>query len=416
MEEIDDRQSAAAEVRALASPEYADVRIDLGMARAEIAAEAAARQTAEMWSSVADVLDDAARHPEIFLNACARLSESERRDYAVRSAVADLAVRLSVAENTVRGWGAGAQVLRSSTPRIWASFRGGGVSAANARTVVEIVSELPSTAHSAFEDAVLDAVGRLAPARFRAVARSARERVHEQAVAERHRQAAAHRRVALEVGVDGMSWLSVYLPSDTAHRAFVGIDAAARSLLVDDEVRTLDQLRADVAGDLLTGAAAGAPVGFSVAVTVPVLTLLGMSDEPGSMDGVGPIDADTARRLAAEAPSFIRLLTHPLTGAVLDLDRTRYRVPADLRRSLRHRDHTCRFAGCGRAADRCDVDHITEWQHGGVTAATNLIHLCRHHHRLKSVANWRVESDVGTATVTWTSPTGMVTQAEPPPF
>jgi hypothetical protein len=108
MEEIDDRQFADADVRALSSPEYADVRIDLGMARAEIAVEAAARQIAEMWSSIADVLDDAVRHPEIFLDPRASLSESERRDYAVRSAVADLAVRLSVAENTVRGWGTGA--------------------------------------------------------------------------------------------------------------------------------------------------------------------------------------------------------------------------------------------------------------------------------------------------------------------
>jgi hypothetical protein len=162
--------------------------------------------------------------------------------------------------------------------------------------------------------------------------------------------------------------------------------------------------------------ATGAPVGVSVAVTVPVLTLMGASDEPGSMEGVGPIDANTARRLAADAPSFFRLLTHPVTGAVLDLDRTRYRVPADLRRTLRHRDHTCRFTGCGRPAAGCDIDHVTEWQQGGVTAATNLIHLCRHHHRLKSVARWRVESDAGTPTVTWTSPTGAVTQAEPPPF
>ncbi|MES1212724.1 MAG: DUF222 domain-containing protein, partial [Leifsonia sp.] len=156
--------------------------------------------------------------------------------------------------------------------------------------------------------------------------------------------------------------------------------------------------------------------GVSVAVTVPVLTLLG-GDEPGLMEGVGPIDAETARRLAADAPSFIRLLTHPVTGVVLELDRTTYRVPADLRRSLRHRDRSCRFAGCGRSAARCDLDHVAEWQDGGTTDAANLIHLCRHHHRLKSVAGWRARGpDPGAATVTWTSPTGVVVDAEPPPF
>lgn len=166
----------------------------------------------------------------------------------MRSAVADLAVRLSVAENTVRMWGSGAQTLRTRTPRVWAGFREGAISAANARSVVEVVTELPVGACTAFEDAVLDAAARLAPARFRAVARSARERVHEEAIAERHRRGAARRRLALQDDLDGMSWLSMYLPSATAHRAFAGIDAAARSLECADEPRTLDQRRADVAG------------------------------------------------------------------------------------------------------------------------------------------------------------------------
>lgn len=416
MEEVDARELAAAEVLAMTSPEFADVRLDLGIARAEFAAEAVARQTAELWSSIATVLDDAGRHPEVFIDDRARLSESERRDYAVRSAAADLAVRLSVAEATVRSWGSAALTLRTSTPRVWTGFREGSVSASNARTVADTVSDLPVGARAAFEDAVLDAATHLAPARFRAVARAARERVHEQTIAERHRRGAAQRRLAVDDELDGMSWLSLYLPSVTAHRAFAGIDAAARSLQTSDEPRTLDQLRADIAGDLLTGVTSGIPVGVSIAVTVPVLTLLG-SDEPGLMEGVGPIDAETARQLAAKAPSFIRLLTHPVTGAVLELDRTTYRVPADLRRSLRHRDRTCRFAGCGRAAARCDVDHVAEWQDGGSTDAANLIHLCRHHHRLKSVARWRVRPpDAASTTVNWVSPTGAVVEAEPPPF
>ena len=50
-------------------------------------------------------------------------------------------------------------------------------------------------------------------------------------------------------------------------------------------------------------------------VTVPVLTLLGLDDEPADLEGYGPIDADTARRLAAHAPSMRRILVHPETGA-----------------------------------------------------------------------------------------------------
>ncbi|MEB0268075.1 HNH endonuclease, partial [Cryobacterium sp. 10I5] len=87
-----------------------------------------------------------------------------------------------------------------------------------------------------------------------------------------------------------------------------------------DETRTLTQIAADVLTDVLIGGVTpdgiGAGVAAQVNVTVPVLTLLGKSEEPGYLAGYGPIDPDTARRLAAGAPSFTRLLTHPETGVV----------------------------------------------------------------------------------------------------
>lgn len=128
----------------------------------------------------------------------------------------------------------------------------------------------------------------------------------------------------------------------------------------------------------------------TVAVTVPVLTLLG-GDAPAELDGYGPIDADTARQLCATAPSFLRILTHPHTGAILGVDRNRYTVPADLKAWLRLRDATCRFPGCARRATRCDLDHVTDWAHGGTTDQTNLIHLCRTHHRLRHTTRWKAQ-------------------------
>ena len=154
----------------------------------------------------------------------------------------------------------------------------------------------------------------------------------------------------------------------------------------------------------------------TVAVTVPVMTLLGHGDEPGHLEGYGPVDADTAREIAARAPSFTRILTHPETAVVLSVGRQRYTVPADLKAWLRLRDETCRFPGCSRRAARCDIDHVAPWQLGGGTDHDNLIHLCRHHHRLKHETGWSVASaDSGGETtgvfarpeaVTWTSPAG----------
>ena len=127
----------------------------------------------------------------------------------------------------------------------------------------------------------------------------------------------------------------------------------------------------------------------SVAVTVPVLTLLGLSESPGQLEGYGPIDAETARILAGHAPSFRRILTHPETGAVLSVGRDSYTVPADLKAAVRLRDETCRFPGCSRRAKRCDIDHVTDWALGGATEQGNLMLLCRRHHRLKHLSRWQ---------------------------
>jgi hypothetical protein len=86
------------------------------------------------------------------------------------------------------------------------------------------------------------------------------------------------------------------------------------------EIRTMPQLRADVFGDLLTGVSASGPVAVQVGVLIPMLTLLGQSEMPASLEGYGPTDGETARTMAAGANSIYRILTDPVTGAILDID------------------------------------------------------------------------------------------------
>ncbi|WP_370448921.1 HNH endonuclease signature motif containing protein [Cryobacterium sp. TMT2-15-1] len=171
---------------------------------------------------------------------------------------------------------------------------------------------------------------------------------------------------------------------------------AALSLQGPGEERTLTQLTADVFADIIldgvtpSGLGTGIRGAVTVTVTVPVLTLMGLSEEPGFLEGYGPIDPDTARQLAAGAPSFTRILVHPETGAVLSVGRDRYTVPEDLKRFLRVRDKTCRFPGCNRSAAHCDLDHSLDWQFDGLTAHDNLAHLCLACHALKSETGWQV--------------------------
>ena len=205
------------------------------------------------------------------------------------------------------------------------------------------------------------------------------------------------------------------IASDTASGDTPSGTASADSPVADD--RTLDQIRADILCDI---ALAGGPVGVGdgidairgiVQVTVPVLTLAGVHDEGADLAGTGPIDPETARRLAGEAAGWDRVMTHPVTGAILATDR--YRPTADLKRALRIRDEHCRFPGCHQPPWRSDRDHTIDAALGGETADDNLACLCRRHHTLKHASAWQV-AQLGGGVLEWTSPTGLTYIDIPP--
>lgn len=367
------------------------------------------------WVGPDPTLDGAVVLPP---HASIRSFRARRREFAVRAAVADIAVRLRLSEPAVRGRGHRARVLRERCPQLWSLCVTGTVSEQNMATAALLADTLPSDdpeAWAAFDAAASPAAVSLAPGRFHTRARAIRERVHPDSLEERHARSREDRDVRVTPELDGMSQIVALVPADRGQRLMHELDTAARHLAdVDGETRTLAQLRADVLCDLTspdTPAGLGKP---AVSVTVPVLALLGASDEPATLDGYGPIDLGTARRLAGEATAWTRILTHPIDGTVLDLDRTTYRVPAALRRWLGVRDAVCIFPGCGRSAADCDIDHRRPWALGGRTAADNTAPLCRSHHRVKHETLWRCDEESGD--LVWVSPTGLRADVDPPPF
>ena len=95
--------------------------------------------------------------------------------------------------------------------------------------------------------------------------------------------------------------------------------------------------------------------------------------------GLRPLVAHWQEGYTFEAPGTVA----PIIGAVLGGSkgsgpRTRT-IPASLRRALRHRDHGCRFPGCGIRFGQ--GHHIQHWANGGPTTLSNLAMLCRRHHR-----------------------------------
>jgi len=353
---------------------------------------------------------------------------------AQRVLASSLACALRLPERSAERLIADSELLVHELPQTQQALSDGRVSWRHATAIVEHARTLPEESRAAFEAAVLPHAERLTVALLNKKARRVRELVHPEPVDVRHRLAAEERRVELDFCADGMAWLSLFLPAVQAKAAFDRIvdiadcearDAARQACTVGLASRaaspgtselTLTQRRADIAVELLTTgtAATGRDRGIraTLAITVPVLRLLGASDEPATLEGYGPIDTETALELAGTATSFVRILTHPETSAVLSVGRDRYRAPTDLRTFLRVSDETCRFPGCNRSAKRCELDHTVDWVHGGQTAHDNLAHLCPSHHHLKHQTGWRVRQLAG-RTLEWTSPGGQTYLTHP---
>ena len=94
----------------------------------------------------------------------------------------------------------------------------------------------------------------------------------------------------------------------------------------------------------------------------------------------GPaIAAETARRLACDA-SVVRIIENA-KGEPLDVGRKTRTIPPAIRRALTSRDKGCRFPGCSFKRF-VDGHHVRHWADGGDTKLSNLVTLCRFHHRL----------------------------------
>ncbi|MBT1003066.1 HNH endonuclease [Paenarthrobacter sp. DKR-5] len=337
--------------------------------------------------------------------------------------VTDIAAALGLPERTAGDLTVRSGELVQDFPATLAALAAGTITWTKAVTITENAHGLPAHANKTYERELLTAAaaGCTRP-QLAARARRYREQHHPEALTRRHRAAVEDRRVCFDPAPDGMAWLAAYLPADTALAAYHRLRADAAAAKTEGTAATGAQLEADLftrlllhndstAGPGQTGSRAGVSPRATVSVTVPLLTLLG-ADIPADLDGYGPIPAETARRLAAGCPSLYRLLTHPETGAVLSVGRDAYTAPKSLARYLAQRDGTCRFPGCNRAVRSCQLDHTTEWQHGGTTSAGNLAHLCPKHHRFKTIGRWTYRH-LNHGTLEWTSPTGRIYLTQP---
>jgi len=145
-----------------------------------------------------------------------------------------------------------------------------------------------------------------------------------------------------------------------------------------------------------------APTGVDLVVDAETLTGTPPTDLTAircEIGGVGPIAAETARRLCCDA--MIGRVVMRGRSEILDLGRrTRVVSPAQ-RRALVRRDGGCVFPGCGRPHPWTDAHHLVHWARGGATDLDNLCLLCRRHHTAVHEGHWQLARD--TLTGQWTA-------------
>lgn len=359
-----------------------------------------------------------------------------------RAIEAEVAAALRTGHVSAANLMAHAGELIDRYPATAAELAEGRVSLPHTRVVAEAGRIIvDARARAAYEAEALPLALELTPRQLRAHARRIAEHFAECSLEERHREARARRGVRVVDLDDGMADVIATVGAVEAYAikdrlARIAYAARRASLVAGDpaassgaDACTPRQAQADAfVGLLLTGApgfgrddaafVAGDPldsITARVQVSVPVLTLAGATGPgaqphlgPAELAGYGPIDAPTARRLAGAAPAWERVLTHPISGAVLAVDR--YRPSEDLRRLLGACDQHCRFLGCTRRLDHCDVDHTIPAAEGGPTSPENTGHLCRRHHTLKHFeflrgSGWKAKQEAG-GVYEWTAPSG----------
>ena len=99
-------------------------------------------------------------------------------------------------------------------------------------------------------------------------------------------------------------------------------------------------------------------------------------------------------------------------GNVVEIGARTRAIPPAIRRALHHRDHGCRFPGCGLPFGQ--GHHIRHWAQGGPTTLSNLAMLCRRHHRAVHEQGYQVEREPD-GELRFRRPDGRLLPDVPPP-
>lgn len=371
--------------------------------------EHAVKQAAEQGTQ--DALIDSSQDP-LTQQSTKFYSVSPNDEAIVRSSfVAEASIATRVTEANLRDKLFIAEGLRHLCPETLEELSCGEITTRTAQEIVRQSQDLEPADVQYMQQTLLP-IARTAP--DSAIAHRARkihERLHPEPIEERHKKGVKDRKVTYWHEPNGMSALQLYLPAEKALSIINTVNWHATQHDDPEDERTEQQRRLDIICDALIDgwpATAGTPLKARVTVTIPALEMLANPQRAlADLEGYGPIPIGTALRIAQDAPSFMKVLTDPWSGAAIDVGREKYRPSKALRDLLRNRDVCCRFPGCNRPAETSEIDHIEAWAAGGHTSRTNTHLLCKRHQMFKHALGWQA-TYLPDGSVNWRSPHGVI--------
>ncbi len=339
---------------------------------------------------------------------------------AEQAAATEIRAALHLTRKAADGELGVARGFQRRLPDVWEALASGRIDRRRANLILHQTGHLTAAAAREVSRRALEKAPELTTGQLTALLKRLSLEENPADAKIRYEAAIEDRRVVVEPTIDGTANLHLYdISPETAMDISKRIDAAARQLKTADETRTMDQLRADVATDLLLSSEGGrldSGRHGGVTITTTLSTLAGLTEHPGDLSGYGPVISDIARQVTEQARdgSWTFTVTDgdgrpKFTGV------TRRRPTASQQRQVESEYPTCVFPGCRMPASDCDLDHRETWAEGGATEPGNLAPLCRHDHRMRHEAGWQYQrNDEGDHR--WSSPLGeqYVTSARAP--
>lgn len=195
----------------------------------------------------------------------------------------------------------------------------------------------------------------------------------------------------------GMGWLSINGRIDQVKLADHRLLLAARRKREQGDERTVAQLKADLALDILIGKQDAAHVPTYarpiINLTVPIQTVMGLADEPGVLSGGTVVPASLARMIAHQpGGTWHRMLTDE-AGHLVELSTKSYQPTGPIWQHVVAEQSTCFRPGCDAPSTEGDLDHRIAWP-PGPTDPSNLWPGCRTDHRTKHAPGFGIEQAV----------------------